>query len=510
MTEMSSVRATLIDFYRYLTPWGVLCYRQPLLMGVILSLLSSYYLIVDFAVVNQSSLSLLWALHQSSNEPTFFGQLIKQTGSLFNISFIDAGHVLMVLSHALLMGLLLSIAKQLYFAKTSRWALILLMLSNPSYNDFRTYIIVEPLFWCCWLLAIYVLLLYYRQHTLFAIAVWFCSFLFATQFVVAAWFWLLLFPFGALFWKPWRRKSVAYALLGYAVIVIVLLFLPVYQGDTPLRWLITTIVENPDNLSEVFGLNQSNWIQEENLLMVGVFVFSGATSLVIIRTLIAFGLACVGLAVYAVLRKQYTIVDGDRLRILLYVVVFDLFISVVLFVIDKNHVSLASFSVSLLLFLLAALGLSYLFKKMLNGRYSRLTVLVIVWCLVAYIASGFIIFGPRKGYLREAGTVALRYNDLPLYSGDELFLFYARQDPERTTTWENIQVAVGDYAFYYAYGKNRNRKLPDSLQLYTPIERFANRRGDSLLIYRFTPTGIATHDSNGNNNSNDTAISNIR
>lgn len=484
---MSSIHATLTGLYHFVTPWVVRCYRQPLLMGVILSVLSSIYLIADFGVVNRSSLPLLWALREHHNDVGLFGQLIQGISRLFSLDFVRAGHALMICCHALLMALLLLIAKQLYFAKPSRWALILLLLAHSSYNDFRAYIIVEPLFWCCWLLAIYVLLLYYRQRTILAIAVWFFTFLFATQFVVAAWFWLLLFPFGALVWKPWRRKSVAYALLGYTAIVTILLFLPVHRGETPLQWLMATWADNPDSLSAVLGLNQSNWVKEENSLMAGVFVFSGATSLVVIRTLISLGIACVGLAVYALLRRQYAIVDSDRLRILLYVAVFDLLISVVLFVIDKDNDSLVSFSVSLLLFFLAALGLSYVFKKMVNANYSRLTVLVIVWCLVAYIASGLIIFGPRKDYLRGAGEFAQQYQDLPLYSNDPFFLYYAAENPNRTTAWEAIQVATDDYGFYYAYEKNRNRDLPQTLQAYTPIDRFANQRGDSLLIYRFLP-----------------------
>ncbi|PIE42031.1 MAG: hypothetical protein CSA47_02340, partial [Gammaproteobacteria bacterium] len=370
----------LKTLFHYLIRAGQWCYRYPLAGGVLLSMLSSVYLIHDFAVVNRSALADLWRLQQpDSVADSVFDSLLLALSRWFAVDVVGAGHLLMIIVHALLLVLLLLIAKQLCLAKISRWALIFLLLAHPSYNDFRAYILPEPLFWCVWLFAIWVLLKYYRSHTIAAIISWFVVFLLATQLTVAAWFWLLLFPFGALFWKPWRRKTVAYALLGYAVIVSILLFLPVYQGISPLDWVIETVVNNPNSLAEVLGLNQSNWVKEENSLMAGVFVFSGATSLVVIRVLIAFGLVCGGLVLYAVLRRQYTIIDQERLRILIYVAAFDLFISVLLFVLDKGG-SLVSFSLSLLLFLPAALGLSYIFKKMATQRYSRLSTLVIVWC----------------------------------------------------------------------------------------------------------------------------------
>lgn len=480
------------SLFTFASKAGAWCYRHPLLCGVLLSVLSSLYLIHDYDVVNRSALPLLWGLQQAQTSSyDVFSSLIDTVSQVFGISIVGAGQLLMVVANALVLALLLLIARQLFFAKFSRWALIFLVLSHPSYNDFRAYIIPEPLFWCCWLFAVYTLLKYYRSHTVGAIMLWFVIFLFATTLTVTAWFWLLLFPFGALFWKPWRRKSVTYALLGYAFIVGILLFLPVYQGTSPIRWFITTVLNNPNSLAEVLGLNQSNWVKEESSLMAGLFVFSGATSLVVVRGLISFGFVCAGLALYAILRRQYHIVDSERLRIVIYVICFDIFISVVLLVLNKDSGSVVSFSVSLLLFLFAALGLSYVFKKMATQRFSRLSVLVIVWCLVAYVASGFIIFGPRKDYLKTAGEYAKSHlQDKPIYANDPFFLFYVGENPARRATWQALAAAKTEHTFYYAYDKNRKHLLPQALQNKTPIKRFANRRGDELLIYQFVREGM--------------------
>lgn len=480
------INATLFRLYQVFLPWVQFAYRQPLLSGIFLSIASSIYLIFDYAIVNRSALSLLWQLsHHPSDAKGAFAWLIHQLAPLFNQHIVTAGHCLMIICHAVLMALLLLIAKQLFFSKATRWALILLLLAHPSYNDFRAYIIVEPVFWCLWLSAVYFLLVNYRQRTIATIIVWLLLFLLATLFSVTAWFWLLLFPFGALFWRPWQRKSVAYALLGYALIVSLLLVLPVYQGISPIHWLITTVVKNPHSLIDVLDLNQSNWVKEENSLMASIFVFSGATSLVVIRTLLAFGVACVGLAIYALMRKQYTIIDYDRRRILVYVAIFDWFISVLLFVLDNDSGSIISFSASLLLFLLSALGLSYVFKKIALARYSRLSVLVIVWCIVAYVASGFIIFGPRKDYVREAGEFTQNIADSPVYSNDQFFLFYANKNPSETIGIERLTSDNRATPFYYAYEKNRNRDLPQLLSNLVPMATFSNQRGDKLLIYKF-------------------------
>ncbi len=471
---------------QYLLPWGKACYRRPLFTGVVLSLLTSLYLIADYAVINRSVLPLLWQL-QHGDETSLFGQLILGVSNLLGVELITAGHWLMVICHAAITALLLLIAKQLFFSKLSRWALIFLLLANPSYDDFRTYIMVEPLFWCCWLLAVYALLTLYKRHTVMAIAIWFTVFLLATELTLVAWFWLLIFPFGALFWRPWRRRSVAYALLGYAVIVGILLLLPVGEnGITPLQWWINTLVNRPSSLSDILGLNQSSWVKEENSAMASVFVFSGAISLVVVRTLISLGIVCTGLAVYAVIRRQHKIVDEEHLRILFYLIGFDLFISVVVFVINKDSGSLVPFSICFLLILLAALGLSYVFKKMATARYSRLTVLVIVWCLVAYFASGMIIFGPRRGYVKEAGQYAKTLKELPLYADNALFLYYAGADSGKTTEWKAIQPQLGQQAFYFAYSKHRHKLLNNGLEHYQPLATFGNPRGDKLLIYRFS------------------------
>ncbi len=268
-----------INYHHYVVAFAAFIYRHPLVSGIILSFFSGLYLINDFAIVNRSALIPLWQLAQGDSATALgiTGSLIAFFSQLFNLSMIDAGHLLMLLLHMGITGVMVAIATALRFSLLSRWALLLLLLAHPNYNDYRTYIIAEPLFWLLWLTALLILLLWHRRHSIVAISIWLVLFLVATRLELVAWFWLLLFPFGALVWKPWRRKSVAYTLIGYALVVGILLFLPLYQGESPMLWFIEMIKNNPNQLSEIINIADSNWVKEENRLMAVIFIFSGAS-----------------------------------------------------------------------------------------------------------------------------------------------------------------------------------------------------------------------------------------
>lgn len=482
---------TGLAYRRHIVSFSTFIYAHPVIFGTLLSLLSSLYLINDYVVVNRSALLPLWHLAQGDKQ-TYLGvtgQIIAALSQWLDISLVDAGHVLMMLLHALITAVLMLIAGVLNFALPSRWALLFLLLAHPNYNDYRTYIIAEPLFWLLWLSALLVLLIYHRRHSVFAIVAWLVIFLLATTLTAAAWFWLLLFPFGALAWKPWRRKSVAYALIAYAVLVGTLLFLPLYQGDSPLLWFIDTMWDNPGRLASLVDIRDSNWVKEENRLMAVIFVVSGAGSLVVIRTLIALGMVCSGLTVYAVMRKLYRIIDKEQLRIVQYAIIFDVLITVTLFIIDAEQQSILAFSSSLLLLFFAALGLSYIWKKAYNGSYSSVSVLVIIWCLVAYVATGYIIFGPRKAHIKIAAEVFVsEHPTAQLYSNDNFFLFYSHHNPDNTISPYIAEQLNHRQTFFYAYEKNRNRPLPKFLASKTPLYEYHNRHGDALLIYELLAT----------------------
>lgn len=466
------------------------CYRQPLLLGIVLSILSSWYLIIDWGVVHKASLDMLWDISQYNRHASDTlhipgSQVIAIVSRWFALDVVTAGYWVMVVTHALIVAVVVLIAQQLSFSLLSQWALLFLLLAHSNYNDFRTYITIEPLFWLLWLSAIYVLLRWHRSQSVMAIGLWLILLLIATRLNVAAWFWLLLFPFGALMWKPWRRKSVAYALLGYAVVVGVLLFLPLYHNYSPWSWLQKTVLNNPNLLAEVLSLD-NNWVKNNDPVLSGIFVISGASSLILVRLLIMLSIAGVGLAIYGVQKRQYQMMTHDKLRIVVYAIGFDVFISVILLVLGEDKASILSFSTIFLCLLFSASGLSYIFKKIQAGHYSRLSVLVIVWCLVAYIASGFIIFGPKHGYRKAAADFFVaHYPQQVIGSNDSAFLFYTGSNPNDITESDDvIALSKQQRPKFYGYVKSRKKQLPIAWQGIEPIAIFSNPRGDQLRIYQ--------------------------
>ncbi len=182
------------------------------------------------------------------------------------------------------------------------------------------------------------------------------------------------------------------------------------------------------------------------------------------------------------------VIAEDQRRIIQYAIAFDILISVMFFIADTDKQSLLGFSTSFLLLFFAALGLSYIWKKIQNGGYSRVSVLVIIWCLVAYLATGFIIFGPRKAHIKQAAEIFI--NEHPkasFYSNNRFFLFYGHKDPASILTPEMAKYLRRQQAFFYAYEKNRNRLLPDFLAQETPRYSYQNRHGDTMLVYYLTP-----------------------
>lgn len=485
---MTVNRETIVHQIMIIGRWF---YQRPLLSVVLLALLSNAYLVSDYAVINRSSLDMLWQL--DSGFPVVSGHLqelawlVEHLSTWFSINVVFAGYGLMAVAYTLIAVLMLLIARGLRCSLLTQWALIFLLLSHPSFCDFRSYILIEPIFWVLWLLAVYLLIIGYREHTVWVICAWLVIFLVAGLINIAAWFWLLLFPFGALFWKPWRRRSVSYALLCYAALVAVLLFLPLYQGQSAISYLQETLLNNPDFIANALSLPNNNWVRDGDGLMSGVFVVSGASSLVLIRTLISLSGACLVLLVYAVMKKQYRVLNSDHLRLLIYLIVFDLFISIALLILGQDSESILSFSTCLLLLLFSALGLSYVFKKMATEQYSRLSVLVIVWAMVAYFASGFIIFGPKQEHLKHAGQYfSTHFPNNVVYSNDDYFLFYSGDNPDNTLMPQAAEELSEITDFYYAYNRHRKVNLPTFWARQQPIKRFANRHGDELLIYRLS------------------------
>ncbi len=138
------------SFSQTLRQLAMVVYRYPLVSMAVLAVLTNIYLIFDYGVVNRSALSMLWAVEQGSTDNasvSVFSQLISGVHSLTGLSYIHSAYFLTIASYTGIALLLLLISRWLGFSLLAQWSLIFLLLSHPNFCDFRSYIIVEPLFW---------------------------------------------------------------------------------------------------------------------------------------------------------------------------------------------------------------------------------------------------------------------------------------------------------------------------------------------------------------------------
>ncbi|MPV85157.1 hypothetical protein [Ostreibacterium oceani] len=470
-------------------------YRHPIAVGMLLSVISGVYLIADYGIINRAALLPMWQLQQMeltqpAQSPYEVFGILGVVGHWLHdglgLSLTASVYGLLLVVHAGIIGLILLITQRLQLALLTQWILLFLVLCHPNYNDFRTYLMNEPIYWLIWLVGVYVLLRFYRERPVFTGIIWIVLFLLAGQLSLAAWFWLLLFPFGAFLIKDWRSKSVFIALVCYAAVMILLMLFPLYHGESPLHFFIE-IAGQTNRLSDWLRLNNAAWLDESDRLIPAIFVFSGATSIVLIHMMMSLGLVCGLLAFYAWRKKQYQVVHSAYLSLLIYVFIFDILVAILLWVFAAEYSGLYFFASVFLIFILAALGLSYVFKKLLTHRYPRHFSLVIIWCLVAYFASGYIIFGPTKTHIKAAGSYAkATLTDYPIYANDETFLYYAGRHPEHTASPTFVTELQQIRTFYYAYNKNRKRALPEILANKEPIYQTANSHNDILYLYLFS------------------------
>ncbi len=473
-------------------------YERPIISAFFISLITGIYLFYDIGVINASSLEFFWNIESLNgfyseiySDHGFFALCIALLSKVTGFSLETSGQVIMLFSHGFIAVFLLLIAKDLKFSNLSCWVLIFLLLAHSSYNNFRSYIISEPIYWLLWLSAIYVLIKYYKKNLPLVLAVWVFNLLIATQVNIVAWFWLLLFPIGLLFWPKWQRKSVVYALLIYLVLVTIALFIPIYDGISAYETFVDSFWENSSSFAEMLNLKSSDWVQDDEFMST-IFIFSGAFSLVLVRSVVAFGLIGTFLAIYAFVKKQTNIIMTSKFQFLLYLLIFDILSTVILFIFSINKNSTVYFTSTFILLLFACLGLSYILKKIQFNKYTKLTSLVIVWILVGYFASGLISFGPNKSYQKKAG-VYLKSNkekQTKLISNSRYVLFYSQNNPENQVDVEQIKKRIIranliKEKLVLAFRLNRKRTIPVFLENKKIALEFQNKRGDKVLIYYF-------------------------
>lgn len=464
--------------------------KYILLVGAVLSIVTGLYLLFEYQVINRNAINLLWRINNElpatdSQSPILYYS-IQFISSITNLSAITVAHFIMLSAHAGIIVFSLKIVKTLNFSITSQWAVIFLLISHPAYNDFRTYIIAEPIYWLCWLAAIYAILTYHRTHLIYVIFVWLGLFFIASYISILAWLWIFVFPFGLLFWSSWRKKSVIYALIAYVIIATILFYIPFHDERSGFQIFFDIFHDINQFFKQTLANFASDWLDADDPWFAGVYLFSGGLSLILLRLVMSFGIVCGLLLLYCYNTRLYTVMSRSQRQFLLYVVIFDILSLSFISILEFNFVSSIYFSTAFILLLFAALGLATIFRKIYFAKYPKHYVLIFVWFMVAYFASSYLSFGPNKAYLKSAG---LDYeNSSKVYSNNGLFLFYADKNPNELTNPEFINFIGEKTPFYYAFDQGRDEQsVPTNLVETAIVAEYMNEHQDKIIIYYITP-----------------------
>lgn len=484
---MSAHRMTLpsrkVTFSQLVAFFQKFIYPYPRLLVVVLMFVIGIISIYGYGVLNYDAVLAMYAKRTNTEiSPTAVSPALV---AIIPTS-VTAAYVLMLTLHALCGYVLLSIGKQFGLGQISLWALVFLLSSHLLLNDYRQYIFIAPLYWLLCLLALWAMsaprLPWHARLGLAMVCMYF-----AAGINVIAWAWvLLLLP---LFWVFRTRDteltlSFAWFCAGSYLVVVVLFFLPHVLGQfSGYRTLMSLIENRQSNIDDVGQMLSSAWLRDEDSVMSFLFLSAGSFTVVLLRTLFSLGFVSLFLLIYAGLKRQFAFLPDKTLRVLLTVIAIDIALTAMYLFIRPDYASSAFFIQVLLLLLLAAPGLAYVFRKLQQGRYDAHWQLMIGWIIVGYVMSGTVSFGPSNTYLREAGEA---YRQHEFVSNHAKIMFYGDKNPLDTSfslsdTDNQTHAAYDDQWVLYQLG--RDKTLPKALQTRQPVEIYVNRHDDKVLVF---------------------------
>lgn len=454
-------------------------YPYPRVFAVLLTFVIGIISIYSYGVLNYDAVLAMYAKRANvavapiAVSPALVAIIPKS---------VVAAYTLMLILHAMCVYALLSIGKQFGLGQLSLWALIFLLSSHLLLNDYRQYIFMAPLYWLLCLLALWLLSasrLLWQAKVVLALG---CLYL-AAGINIVAWAWVLLLP--PLFWSFRNREteltpSFLWFCVGYYVVVLALFLLPHILGQLSGYHALTSLIENRQrNIDDVGQMLSSAWLRDEDSVMSFLFLGAGSFTVVLLRTLFSLGFVSVFLLIYAVSKRQFAFLPDKTVRLLLTLIGIDIALTAMYLFIRPDYASSAFFIQVLLLLLLAAPGLAYVFRKLQQGRYDAHWQLMIAWIIVGYVISGIVPFGPSNTYLREAGEAHRHHTFL---SNHAKVLFYGDKSPLKDSASFLHMHTIPDNQ-WVLYQLGRDKALPAALQTRQPVEVYANRHDDKVLVF---------------------------
>ena len=385
----------------------------------------------------------------------------------------------------------------------------MLILAHPELNEYRSFVIRDFGFWAFSLCSLLALMRYARCGRHKDILLWSGCILAAFLFRTEALFLALFGPLSLFMAKTaWRRRFAAYLKLNALLLALIsvgsvcLLAYPefldrfaatsVYQKWAyPLSQVKNELWRSSAALGEIM-LNE----QAEDLHLL--FLLAGLAAIVFTELFFALGLPTAAILGYGLWKLRLSPPPHIRWPILFYAAASLVYLSAfVLFhrFLQGRHPML----LALLIMLPAPFFLRQIYSKAIQLNRQKAFFLVLAIVLSAALVDGFVSFGHSKRHLVDAlawmeanagANAAVRTNSqkLAFHSGrpvdwDEVLLFEKKGG-------EAIAALAATSAYWLVEVNHDEPALQAALRKKVKsgglleLSRFANSRGDSVIVYR--------------------------
>jgi len=422
-----------------------------------------------------------------------------------------AAHLLDFALQALAVWAFISVVKELGGDRRTMVLAALVILVHPPFNEYRSFVVRDFGYWALYLFALRWFVRYFKAPGIAAAIGWGVSMVLATLFRIEGLIILLLAPLALLF----RREPPFAARWGQLakLQVVAIALLVVLAGWS----LVGTPIEQAGRLTEPMQWLQHLWEQLAGgfrqkaaalaQAVLNQYSSSYAMAGVLALLLVIFLGKTIGALtpLYALLalhawRGRLIPAPAGTGRVLAWLVLVQTAILVGFlvnnfFLTGRHAVAWALTVMPVVPFSLAALYDRWR-RRAADGRTTRWVFPAVCVVLFVMVVDGLWSFGPSKSYLREAGLwVNARTSPAAkVHSNNPIVAFYVGgrgEDWKRGFTWEETAALLkgkswGEYDYVAVAVDRRHAERAAVLESglgRAPVARFANRRGDQVLVF---------------------------
>jgi hypothetical protein len=494
-------------------PWLVYC------LGILLSVTLSIWLTASETVINPDGICYLASaadiasaglqaaaqLCDQAKWP-FYSALIFGVEQGTHLSYATAAYTLDGLLSLISVVSFIYLVRLLGGSIQTLWLAAAIILFAHEFDTVREYIVRDHGYWAFYLVSLVCLLQYFRQPRWYFAWGWSLSMLAATLFRIEGALFILFLPLAVLLAtdRCWLVRVRQYAQLNLLLLLGILaagVWLLFFSGRQAAH--LGRLMEVQAQLLHGVLTLQQNFQQAAHQLAAHVLSpyaanQAGVLLFLLLASWYGYSLLAALTFIYvlliAVAWKNKLLQLDTSARCVLWGYVAVNFIITAVYLAENLFISKRYLvAMTLVLMLWAPFALAHLLQ---TRRQHKLFFAGIIILLLANAVSGLYHFGASKNYIHEAGTW-LEQNvpeNAVLYSNDEQVMYYSRHFGNNLfaaarANEDLAAIAHGQWKHYDYLALRlvkQQRAANPALQEInsSPVQVFANRRGDAVLIYR--------------------------